>query len=523
MMFYGLPIHIMRDLFMTTRSFLKRLSALVRYRKALQDMNKYPDATAEELARENTCIICREDMRPWQADEPGAVERSRPKKLPCGHILHFGCLKSWLERQQVCPTCRRSVVVDGAVPQANTAPLNMGGQQPIQGQGGPDNRGPNGAHGGPGRPAGMRMFQFGPLRLGFAQGNPQNIQEIAQRFGMPLDAVNAPAVPAAAPAAAVANPPVAPVPPPPQVSAPSAGGLHDVHTQLRDIATRLQQEMHTLQTRQAELHMTHMELQTTYALNAELNRLRQLQQQVPNLTTPAPADGAQQPQFPLPAQNLHPVPSFPPVQQMGQFAHFPPRVSTPSFTRHATGPWSTPIPAGSPDLPEGVVIPQGWTLMPLQRMDGGQAQPATAQSSEPQSETPNRGRQEPPAQANSSETTGPSSNEALASSSAESSSTQELSGPDSQPPAAPSQAQTEPPQVAAPTPVAPNWGGAAQLFANRTPSTSGIFPSGNSEPGTKSETATSDHSDGEQHESSGQDKGKSKAVTVEDVEGEEEH
>lgn len=522
MMFYGLPIHIMRDLFMTTRSFLKRLSALVRYRKALQDMNKYPDATMEELLRENTCIICREDMRPWRPNEPGAVERSRPKKLPCGHILHFGCLKSWLERQQVCPTCRRSVVVDGAAPQANAAPPNLGGQQPVPGQGVQDNRGPNGAQGGPGRPAGMRMFQFGPLRLGFAQGNPQNIQEIAQRFGMPLDAVNAPAAPAAAPAAAAANPPGAPVPQPPQVPTPGAGGFHDVHTQLRDIATRLQQEVHTLQTRQAELHMAHMELQTTYALNAELNRLRQLQQQMPSLTTPAPADGVQHPQFPLPTQNLHPMPSFPPVQQMGQFAHFPPRVSTPSFTRHATGPWSTPIPAGSPELPEGVVIPQGWTLMPLQRMDGSQPQPAAAQSSEPHSDTLNHGHQEPPAQTNSSET-GPSPSEALAPPSAESSSAQELGGPNSKLPAASSQAQAEPPQVAAPTPVAPNWGGAAQLFANHTPSTSGLFPSGNSESSTKPETATSNHSDGEQQEPSGQDKGKSKAVTVEDVEGEEEH
>src|ERR1700761_8275962 len=44
--FYGLPIHIMRDWFMTTRSFLKRLSALIRYRQALKDMDQYPDATA---------------------------------------------------------------------------------------------------------------------------------------------------------------------------------------------------------------------------------------------------------------------------------------------------------------------------------------------------------------------------------------------------------------------------------------------------------------------------------------------
>jgi E3 ubiquitin-protein ligase synoviolin len=30
--------------------------------------------------------------------------REKPKKLNCGHIFHFGCLRSWLERQQSCPT-----------------------------------------------------------------------------------------------------------------------------------------------------------------------------------------------------------------------------------------------------------------------------------------------------------------------------------------------------------------------------------------------------------------------------------
>src|SRR3569833_1064017 len=56
--FYGLPIHIMRDLFMTARSFVKRLGALMRYRQAVRDMNKYPDATEEDLSRENTCYFC---------------------------------------------------------------------------------------------------------------------------------------------------------------------------------------------------------------------------------------------------------------------------------------------------------------------------------------------------------------------------------------------------------------------------------------------------------------------------------
>ena len=57
----------------------------------------YPDATAEELASsDSVCIICRDDM---------SVPAST-KKLPCGHIFHKNCLRSWFQRQQTCPTCR---------------------------------------------------------------------------------------------------------------------------------------------------------------------------------------------------------------------------------------------------------------------------------------------------------------------------------------------------------------------------------------------------------------------------------
>lgn len=59
----------------------------------------YPDATPEELAQsDNICIICREDM----------VNTS--KKLPCGHIFHTACLRSWFQRQQTCPTCRLNIL-----------------------------------------------------------------------------------------------------------------------------------------------------------------------------------------------------------------------------------------------------------------------------------------------------------------------------------------------------------------------------------------------------------------------------
>lgn len=79
MTFYGIPIHIVRDLYMTIRSFLKRLHDFYQYRNATRDMNaRYPDATAEDLERENTCIVCREEMQPWV---------SRAKKVNLAFVL----------------------------------------------------------------------------------------------------------------------------------------------------------------------------------------------------------------------------------------------------------------------------------------------------------------------------------------------------------------------------------------------------------------------------------------------------
>ncbi|KAK9475150.1 uncharacterized protein V1510DRAFT_410161 [Dipodascopsis tothii] len=121
---YGLPLHIIRDVYLTLRSFITRIRDFMRYRKATSQMNsRYPDATEAEVARESTCIICREEMVayvPAADDRRSLPERMRPKKLPCGHILHFGCLRSWLERQQRCPTCRRPVL-DGVEPEPEPA------------------------------------------------------------------------------------------------------------------------------------------------------------------------------------------------------------------------------------------------------------------------------------------------------------------------------------------------------------------------------------------------------------------
>ena len=99
--FYGLPIYLLRDLYISGRSFINKIREYIRYRKATLDMDRrYPTASATDIEAMNdiTCIICREDLRPNVE-----LQRLKPKILPCGHVFHFACLLSWLERQQSCP------------------------------------------------------------------------------------------------------------------------------------------------------------------------------------------------------------------------------------------------------------------------------------------------------------------------------------------------------------------------------------------------------------------------------------
>ena len=80
--YYGMPIHIVRELWVSFSTLRRRLAAYHRYRLLTANMNeRFPDATEDELdACGRVCIICREPM------DVG-------KKLPCGHIFHFQCLR----------------------------------------------------------------------------------------------------------------------------------------------------------------------------------------------------------------------------------------------------------------------------------------------------------------------------------------------------------------------------------------------------------------------------------------------
>ncbi|KAM0683453.1 E3 ubiquitin-protein ligase synoviolin [Mitosporidium daphniae] len=119
---YGLPIHIIRDFYLTVKSLATRIQDLRRFLQATQNMEeRYMDATEQDLgASDRLCIICREDMQ-------------SAKKLDCGHMFHFKCLKSWLERQQSCPTCRSPILARSphAAPQNSQPNVSTARESPV--------------------------------------------------------------------------------------------------------------------------------------------------------------------------------------------------------------------------------------------------------------------------------------------------------------------------------------------------------------------------------------------------------
>lgn len=361
---------------MTIRSFIKRLHDFVQYRNATRDMNtRYSDATAEELARENTCIVCREEMRPWTQPDANAAqagrrmdERQRAKKLPCGHILHFSCLRSWLERQQVCPTCRRPVLAQTgtqATQHNNAAGQNQQNQQNPQNQQneqGPNNylqallqrnaaQGAGGAQGQPQQPApagqqnapqgNLRVFNLGPFRIAMGnlrlpadqQGNPNHIRDAVNQLRQQAAGNNtAQNVVTQAQNTRTNNPDLA------QSQAsnlamgaiPGSVALHPADIQ-SDILRIQQNIIESLR----QLNAQHEQLEVVHRLLGELNRIQQS-------TGASLATGQELPPIaPLNAQSLN------------------------SFTPQAYFPRGPVLRQGDDGVPSGLTLPEGWTLRPM--------------------------------------------------------------------------------------------------------------------------------------------------------------
>ncbi|KYK59636.1 hypothetical protein DCS_00769 [Drechmeria coniospora] len=322
--FYGLPIHIMRDLFMTSRDFIKRLNALLRYRRAIQEMNRYPDATAEDLAPENTCIICREEMRPWDAaNNSTTIDRAPENRGGNLRILAGGAPQ----------------------PRGEHPPENNNQAPAAQGR-------QNDGVQRPQAEAQPRVFNLGPIRLGFA-ANGQQVRDLAQQFGLPQLAGNAAA-------------------PPTSTTTSDQPTLAD---NLQSINSLIQQSEQMVQVETQRLQLAQQELQVTHLLMAELQRLQQRRQQSQDSLQTAqfhqPLAPFRTNAFPQPPRVSTASSNHPQYTSYPMFSGVPPQLGSPPMARFGVSPASTvAIPADSPDLPDGVTLPPGWSLMPLQRLDG---------------------------------------------------------------------------------------------------------------------------------------------------------
>ncbi|KAL3246885.1 hypothetical protein MRX96_057390 [Rhipicephalus microplus] len=120
------PLFAIRPMYLSMRAFKKAFNDVIMSRRAIRNMNTlYPDATPEELASaDNVCIICREEM-----------VGGGNKRLPCSHIFHTACLRSWFQRQQTCPTCRMDVLRQPTA--AAAAANNAAAPPPAAGQAAP--------------------------------------------------------------------------------------------------------------------------------------------------------------------------------------------------------------------------------------------------------------------------------------------------------------------------------------------------------------------------------------------------
>ena len=366
-MFYGMPIHIIRDVALTIRSFYKRITDFVRYRQATRDMNaRYPDATSDEVAREDVCIICREEMRPWQQPNvPGAQqrdnggptraapttidERLRPKKLPCGHILHFACLRSWLERQQNCPTCRRPVLVTGTV--SRTQEQNQANQHgraqpqpnlpqpplPIQGNLPPP-------------VAAQNVINLGPLRIAFGarqvQGNPQQVNNEPHPPHQQGPVAMGTQIPRIANTFGIQR-----QPPGAQARTFANFSPTNLQSQIYQIEQQLAREINGLRIHQNQLNLIR-------TMQSELARLRMAQ-----ANPDALFNGT------LPSVSY----------QVGAMDTMPQTV--PFGSSSSTTPQQQSFGTGHHNLPAGMTLPPGWTILPLQRLTDERSTTASETSS----------------------------------------------------------------------------------------------------------------------------------------------
>ena len=88
----------MRVVFNNLRS---KLTSYKNYIKLIKNMEQFYTTITIDSSNNNNyddiCAICHDKM-------------TVAKQLPCNHIFHYSCLRSWLEHHSSCPTCRFSLI-----------------------------------------------------------------------------------------------------------------------------------------------------------------------------------------------------------------------------------------------------------------------------------------------------------------------------------------------------------------------------------------------------------------------------
>lgn len=103
-----IPLNLTWEIFNSFLELSRAVSMILKLQKTKRElMNSVVEPDLSDLEREDLCIICRDEM---VIGGIAGNKRSIPKKIACGHVLHIGCLKSWLERSNGCPVCRKPVI-----------------------------------------------------------------------------------------------------------------------------------------------------------------------------------------------------------------------------------------------------------------------------------------------------------------------------------------------------------------------------------------------------------------------------
>ncbi|KAG8795579.1 E3 ubiquitin-protein ligase hrd1, partial [Serendipita sp. 399] len=212
--YHSIPVYAIRDVYVSGSLFFSRSLAFIRYKRAMQALHAFPTPTQKELdsKSDNTCIVCREELvapsigsaaspAPNQNEQVGepATQPSGsapsnepdssngpPKRLPCGHIFHLNCLRSWFERQLTCPTCRRKV--DETLPRAPGPAGAAGGQPGAPGNNGARDAGRPGADVGGANPGAVRRPGNNPGTGAAPTDTPTQMKEPLKFEGFYLQA-----------------------------------------------------------------------------------------------------------------------------------------------------------------------------------------------------------------------------------------------------------------------------------------------------------------------------------------------